>query len=201
MLEVVAQLHEREELTRHVAVLAPAADLVVVELGIGVPERGRLGVLVHVALPALGGDGAEGAAAVEDRDRRPDPPGDLARRVGGGVDVTTALLAPRRELASSRVEPLPGVGKEAHPLEHDEQGCQERADRRTREVAGRTRHVHRTALPRQGFKSPASTDGDEAGAGVERAGGHLQGLVGVARVRDCERERARARRSAACGSA
>src|SRR5918995_3910552 len=81
VLEAVPQLHEREELTCDVAVLAPPADLVVVELGVGVPERRRLGVLVHVALPALRGDGTESAAAVEDRDRRPDPPRDLARRV------------------------------------------------------------------------------------------------------------------------
>ncbi len=51
--------------------------------------------------------------------------------------------------------------------------------------------MHRAPLSRQRFQLPASTDGDEAGAGVERAGGHLQRLVGVARVRDCERERAR----------
>ena len=41
------------ELAGDVAVLAPAADLVVVELGVLVPERGRLGVLVDVALPAV----------------------------------------------------------------------------------------------------------------------------------------------------
>ena len=46
MLEPVAQLDEREQLAGDVAVLAPAADLVVVELGVLVPERGRLGVLV-----------------------------------------------------------------------------------------------------------------------------------------------------------
>src|SRR5215218_2832380 len=74
VLEVVPQLHEREDLTR------------------------------HVALPALRGDGPEGAAAVEDRDRRPDPPRDLARWIGGRVDVSTALLAPGRELAPRRVE-------------------------------------------------------------------------------------------------
>src|SRR5215211_5586479 len=191
VLEVVPQLHEREDLTRHVAVLAPPADLVVVELGVGIPERRRLCVLVHVALPALRGDGPEGAAAVEDRDRRPDPPRDLARWIGGRVDVSAALLAPGRELAPRRVEPLPRAGKEAHPLEHHEQRRQERADRGAREVPGRTGHVYRAPLPRQGFQLSASTDGDEARARVERAGGHPQGLVGVARVRDCESERAR----------
>jgi hypothetical protein len=48
VLEVVAQLDQREDLTCDVAVLTPTTDLVVVQLGIGVPERGRFGVLVHV---------------------------------------------------------------------------------------------------------------------------------------------------------
>ena len=53
---------EGEQLARDVAVLTPAADLVVVELGIRVPERGRLRVLVHRLLPAQRRDRAEPAA-------------------------------------------------------------------------------------------------------------------------------------------
>ena len=80
VLEAVAQLDERDQLARDVAVLTPAADLVVVELGILVPERGRLGVLVHVALPAVRGDTTERAAAVDDRNRAAEMSGELARR-------------------------------------------------------------------------------------------------------------------------
>ena len=81
VLEAVAQLDDREELTGHVAVLTPRTDLVVVELGVGVPERGRLRVLVDVALPAHRGHRAERAAAVDQRDRAPDPARELARGV------------------------------------------------------------------------------------------------------------------------
>ena len=75
VLEAVPQLDEREQLAGDVAVLTPAADLVVVELGVLVPERGRLRVLVDVALPAVRGDTAERAAAVDDRDRAADAGG------------------------------------------------------------------------------------------------------------------------------
>ena len=81
VLEAVPQLDEREDLPGDVAVLAPAADLVVVELGVRGPERGCLRVLVDVALPAHRRDRAERAAAVDERDRAVDPAGELARRV------------------------------------------------------------------------------------------------------------------------
>ena len=60
VLELVAQVHEREQLAGHVAVLAEALDLVVAQLRVGVPERRGVGVLVHLVLPAGGGHGAEG---------------------------------------------------------------------------------------------------------------------------------------------
>ena len=48
----VAQLDQREDLAGDVAVLAPPAQLVVADLGQHVGEGGRLGVLVHLVLPA-----------------------------------------------------------------------------------------------------------------------------------------------------
>ena len=51
------------------------ADLVVAQLGDTVAERRRLGVLVDLALPAHAATAAEGAAAVDDRDRAPDARG------------------------------------------------------------------------------------------------------------------------------
>ena len=93
MLEAVPQLDEREDLTGHVAVLAPPADLVVVELGVRVPERRRLRVLVDVALPALRRDRTERAAAVDQRDRAADPAGDLARGVRRAFDLGRARVA------------------------------------------------------------------------------------------------------------
>src|SRR5215470_9178076 len=86
----MVQLDEREHLTGHVAVLAPTADLVVVELRKLVPERGRLRVLVDGLLPAQRRDPAEPAGAVDDRDGATDPASQLACRVRRGVGLRTA---------------------------------------------------------------------------------------------------------------
>ena len=61
VLEPVPELHECHQLAGHVAVLSPRADLVVVELRVRVPVRGRLRVLVDVTLPAVRGDRTERA--------------------------------------------------------------------------------------------------------------------------------------------
>ena len=87
VLEAVPQLDERDELAGDVAVLTPRADLVVVELGIRVPERGRLRVLVDVALPPVRRDRAERAAAVDQRDRAADLARELARGIRRTVDL------------------------------------------------------------------------------------------------------------------
>ena len=49
VLEVVAQPDQGDDLAGDVAVLAPSRELVVAQLGLGVPEGGDLGVLVHAA--------------------------------------------------------------------------------------------------------------------------------------------------------
>ena len=102
VLEAVPQLDEGHELARHVAVLTPRADLVVVELGIRVPERGRLRVLVDVALPAVRGDRAERAAAVDQRDRATDPARELTRRVRRALDLGLAGIAAPTRAAPAR---------------------------------------------------------------------------------------------------
>src|SRR5690606_34325612 len=105
VLHAVEQLHQREHLAGDVAVLAPAADLVVVELGVLVPERGSLGVLVDGLLPAQCGDPAQAALTVDQRNRAVDPPGELARRVLRTLDLRDALVAATRELLLRAHEP------------------------------------------------------------------------------------------------
>ena len=205
VLEPVAQLDEREHLAGDVAVLAPAAHLVVVELGVLVPERGRLGVLVHRLLPPHRGDAAEPAAAVDDRDGAPDLARQLARRVARARrPIGLALVAPAlRAAPAPRSSAGVRLGQHAHAEQHDEQRRHQRAERQPR---------HRGCRRGSGTCSDPDScascgelatagDRDERGARRERAARHLERLLGVARVRQRERERARRRRTRACGSA
>ena len=146
VLEAVPELDERDQLARDVAVLAPRADLVVVELGILVPERGRLRVLVDVALPAVRGDAAERAAAVDERDRAADLAGELARRVRGALDRGSALVAPRRELLLRQHEVRVRARREPHAEQRDDERRDERADRGARQESLGARQVQRAGV-------------------------------------------------------
>ena len=203
VLEAVAQLDEREHLAGDVAVLAPAAHLVVVELGVLVPERGRLGVLVHRLLPPQRGDAAEPAGAVDDRDRAPDLARQLARRVALALDRRAALVAPARELLLRAQQCGVRLGQHAHPEQHDEQRRHQRAEREPRheDVVG-ARHVQRRRLARR--VAPARHRCEIATSVAPAASAPRAistRLLGVARVRQRERERALVRRTQACGSA
>src|SRR5438046_79822 len=112
MLEIVAQGHEGDRLPGEVAMLAPARDLVVTELGLGVPERRDLCVLVHLRLPPLGSHRAEHPAPVDKWDRSPD----VASQVGDNVVSTCRrvvageLVAAADETAHGLVDPARGPG-------------------------------------------------------------------------------------------
>ena len=106
-LEAVAELDQRQHLAGHVAVLTPTAQLVVADLGQGVAEGRRLGVLVDLVLPAHGGHTAEGARAVDQRPRAADGPGQRRGR------VVAAGPAARRGGAAARPRPRPARGPRA----------------------------------------------------------------------------------------
>ncbi len=100
VLEAVPELDQGDQLTGDVAVLSPAADLVVVQLGVRVPERRRLGVLVHVGLPAHRGDRRRSGrrrtptGSCRRSGERSRAPGWTARRPRGGTDRVGAPAAP-----------------------------------------------------------------------------------------------------------
>ena len=105
VLEVVPEPHDGHHLAGDVAVLAPAADLVVRHLRERGRERGGLGVLVDLALEAVGRHAAERVAAVGDRDRADRSPAraagrDLRRRSAGRGGAAAA--APRRRRTPRR---------------------------------------------------------------------------------------------------
>src|SRR5207342_291813 len=126
------QLDQREDLTGDVAVLAPAAHLVVIELRVLVPERGRLGVLVHRLLPAQRRDAAEAAAAVDDRNGAPDLARQLARRVARRVGVRLALVAPAGDLLLRAQEAGVRLREHAHAEQQDEERGDEGTERQAR---------------------------------------------------------------------
>ena len=185
------ELDQGEHLPGDVAVLAPTADLVVVELGIDVPERGRLRVLVDRALPPHRRDTAEPAAAVDDRDRAVDLAGELARRVVLAFDGRLALVATALQLLLRLRQAGVRVREHSHPEEHDDQRRDQRSERepRKRDVGG-TRDVQCAPLVSKIGEPATARDRDDRRAGAERAARHLDRLLGVARVRDRERERA-----------
>ena len=141
------QLHDGEQLARDVAVLAPRADLVVIELGIEVPERRRLRILVDVALPPVRRDRAELTAAVDERDRAPD----LARRAHAqGWRHLRRSAGTRRAGAAScscaitRLACAPARQPAAEQRDRDR--CDERSERRARQVARRAREMEPVVL-------------------------------------------------------
>ncbi len=89
MLVAVAQRHDTEAGAGELGQRRPSLDLVVVELGELRPERGALGVLVHLRLPALGGDRRATGGAVDDHDPPGEPLGQIASQ---GVAWTIAAL-------------------------------------------------------------------------------------------------------------
>src|SRR5262245_44435141 len=142
----MTELDEREQLPGHVAVLAPAADLVVVELGVLVPERGGLRILVHTALPAVRGDTPERAAAVEDRDRATELPRDLARRIRGARHAARTTVAPARELRLRRDEIRVATRCQSGAEQGHDDGSDQRADRGARHEAAGAREMERAGV-------------------------------------------------------
>ena len=121
------QLDEREDLARHVAVLTPAADFVVIELGIEVPEGRRFRVLVHALLPTLRGRRADRASSVDERDRPSDPAGQLARRVLRTFHLRTAFVAAASQLLLGLDELGVTLGVETRARQHDHDRREQRA--------------------------------------------------------------------------
>ena len=193
MLEVVAQTDERDGLPREVAVLAPPGDLVMAELGLGVPERRDLGVLVHLRLPPLGGHSAHRATAVDQRDG----PADVAGQVGDDAALQCRavaageLVAARDEAADGLVDPAPGAGKQPDLLEHDQRRDGEGAYARAGlgDVVGHADHRGAPCLAEAG-QLAAAADDDDVGSLDGRLTGGLDRLLGVARERDRKDQRA-----------
>src|SRR3546814_5407978 len=101
VLEVGTESPERRELAGDVTVLAQSEDLVVAHLRDAGREGGGLGVLVDLALEAVGRGLAEVATAVGDGDGA----GDLA-----GQDLSRVAI--HDELVAAAVQLLNGVGDE-----------------------------------------------------------------------------------------
>ena len=188
VLEAVAQLDEREQLAGDVAVLAPTTDLVVVELGVLVPERRRLRVLVHVALPAVRGDPTERAAAVDQRDRAADLARELARRVGRTFHLRAALIAPAGELRLRVHQHRVRARGETHPVQDRAQRRDESADRGAGQEARRAREVQPPAHSII-LQLPAARDRRRGAPFAAALARHRERLLGAARVRHRERER------------
>src|SRR5205085_2121103 len=91
VLELVPQVDEGEDLPRDVAMLTPTLHLVVAELGMRVPERRRVRVLVHLRLPAGRRHRADVAAAVDERDRATDALGDDLGHAAVGRELVATL--------------------------------------------------------------------------------------------------------------
>src|SRR3546814_17931227 len=91
VLEVVTEAHDRRDLAGDVTVLAPSADLVVAHLRDAGREGGGLGVLVDLALEAVGRGLAEVATAVGDGDGA----GDLAGQDLSRVEIGRASCRER----------------------------------------------------------------------------------------------------------
>src|SRR5438874_504529 len=106
VLEGVAQGDGGDGLAGEGAVLAPARDLVVAQLRLGVPEGGDLGVLVHLGLPPLGGNSADRSPAVDEGDRPPDRSGQPRNE----LVPTHDLVAPHGQAAHGLLHPLTSTG-------------------------------------------------------------------------------------------
>src|SRR2546423_1714863 len=83
------------------AVLAPAAYVVVHQLGHRGAERGGLGVLHVLVLPPQRGGCAEAGCAVDDRQRAPD----AARQLTRFALLTGELVAPAAQLVDRDADP------------------------------------------------------------------------------------------------
>ncbi len=164
-----------------------------VELGVGVPERGRLGVLVDVALPPVRGDRAERAAAVEEWDRAIDLPRQLARGVRDAFDVGPAGVASLRELRLRVHEQRVRARREPEAEQHRAQRGDQRADGGAGQVARRARHVQRAARRARSVRARRRTRprpaGRPAGAAPRAIETRLLGVAGVRhrRTRACAR--------------
>jgi hypothetical protein len=189
VLEAVPQLDERDELAGDVAVLAPCADLVVVELGIRVGERGRLRVLVHIAFPPVGRHRPDGSPAVDQRNGAPDLASELPRGVRGAFDLRAALIAALRELRLRAHQHRVRAGREPHAVHDRAQGRDQRADRGTRQESRGAGNVKTAGVARDAFELAAARDGNKLRALLGRAARHRECLLGSARVRHGERQR------------
>jgi hypothetical protein len=140
------------------------------------PEGGCLGVLVHLALEAVGGHRAEGVASVGDGHRAPD----LPRQALGGPAVDDELVAPARELLDRVGDVLRRAGEQADALEHDERRHADRPDPGSRHRAVREDDVR--GAPRAGEGPPRAAGGqdDHARAGAGGGLGRLHRLLRVA---------------------
>ncbi len=172
--------------------LTPATDLVVAELGVCVPERRRLGVLVHVALPPVGRDRAERAAAVDQRDGAAETAGDLTRGVGRTFDLFTARPATSGELLLGLDQQRLRVGHEADAVEGAQERRDEGAERGARQETLGAGHDRRCPVEREGTELTTRGDGDEVRTGIETAPRHRERLLGVTGVRQREHQGARA---------
>ena len=188
MLVVVAQVHEGEHLAGHVAVLAPAATSLWHSSGTRLAERRRLGVLVDLAFQRMRGHRPERPAAVDDRHRAPDAPGERL----GGVVRSRELVAPTLELVDGGAASSPrarGTARSARAraaAAPRARRCRRGASGCRRDAEHRAAPLLREARPARRPRHTATTCAPSAA----RLGRGLDGLLGVARERDREDQRA-----------
>src|SRR5205814_7021446 len=114
VLEIVTEPDRGDGLAGDVARLAPTRHLVVAQLGVRVEEGRQLRVLVALGLPALRGRRADGAAAVDERDRASDAAGELDRLALVGREPADPVL----QLLDRVVDPLARPGEQPDVLQH-----------------------------------------------------------------------------------
>src|SRR4051794_1670508 len=143
VLLVVTEQHERKHLPRHVAVLPPTLDLVVGQLRHGVHERRRLCILVDLVLPPRRRSLPETLTAVDERDRAPELPRQIAR----AVRFLRQLVATAAQLLDREGDPPSRAREQTGLLEHRQGRDRHRSETGAR-IWNAFRHADEHRVPR-----------------------------------------------------